>query len=383
MRSSPRRRFVAAALGGGLLLAAATGVAPAGAQEVEASTLSGRVWLGDAPYPGATVVFRRIAAGSHDVVGTTVADAEGSFLVRLPPFGETPGDALIFGTLEHQGVTYYGASLTGPDQVAGEYRIQAFESVIAADPPLPVVRSVFFEAEAEGWRVTDVIRAWNRGPNTLVPAPGKALWRYPLPPAATGVTVSQEGTLPGALAVGDGGFALSSALLPGERIFVARYFLDSLFGAIPLAGPTESLDLFIEASGPPPAVGGLESLGPVALERGLLFHRFWGGPSELEALVLSRADVPGRLPMGWFALATALVLVGASFWARTCAGGGVRPGTEMARTQRGLLLEIARLDEAFGARAEVSEADTRAYHRQRRAMVREVLRVRERRLRGT
>lgn len=342
------------------------GVAPDGRVE-------GRVLRHGEPASGIRVVLHRVAPETAGEVDSMRTDAEGRFAFRLPGAAEPVFDEVVyFASVLHQGVLYFGPALTRhalPDSV---YTIQVFDTTVApaGGAALPVaVRHLILEPEGEGWRVTDLVQVSHTGERTYVAAEGGGTWAYPLPRGAADFQVGEGDLAPDALRFEGGVLRVSSPIPPGERLYLFRYRLPAPSFELPLPGTTGRLELLVREPAPPLNVADLTPGQSVSVE-GNTYRRWGGGPFRDATIRIEEADPAGRPPLSWIALAAAVVLAGVAAYALRRG----RAGAPADRTRESLLLELARLDEAFAERADLDEESRRRY-RQRRADLKERLRA--------
>ena len=132
----------------------------------------------------------------------------------------------------------------------------------------------------------------------------------------------------------------------------------------------------------------MDLMGRVEVEAGSTYRRYSGtsiGPGQVRVI---EAEQRGDLPLPWITVVVALALAGIALWVtrgmRTpvgvggpsgpLTGTGNRPGDSAAAGRQAILLEVARLDEAFEAEADPSP-EQRAEYEARRAELLSHLRV--------
>ena len=190
----------------------------------------------------------------------------------------------------------------------------------------------------------------------------------------------------------------SAPVPPGRRVFVVRYTVPSLDLAVPVPGTTEVMEVLIREPVPPLEVSPLQAAPPVELEPGSTYRTFTAEGLRDAEVRLRPAEEEKDFPVEWLAVILALVLAVAGLLAVGLgrrerppggteaaprgtgegsatreatgsprgAGPGSAPdaGTE-APTRRELILEVARLDEAFEAREDPSPEEEARYRARR------------------
>ncbi|MBT8488746.1 MAG: hypothetical protein KJO65_07995, partial [Gemmatimonadetes bacterium] len=237
-----------------LLLAWPGGVA---GQLPAAARLEGTAYVGESVMTGGTVVLHRISDGSQGQLDSLRIGEAGTFAFDLPNVPNPAQSDVFFASVRHQGVLYFGPAITSALQLDSIYEIHAFDTLLAPAEGVPVAlqsRSVFFEPDSAGWRVTDLFQVRNDEPRTIVSRSGGRVWSHPLPADARDVTTG-EGELAFDAATYEGGeLVVRAALPPGERLFVVRYGVDDLEMSLPVGGRTEALDVLVREPAPPLSV---------------------------------------------------------------------------------------------------------------------------------
>lgn len=356
--------------------------------------LQGRVLLGDGPLPGGTIVLHEITDSTQGQVDSVTAGPDGRFELRLPATPDRSANRFYFGSVRHQGITYFGNALERPAQLDSIYEIRTWDTLVAAgdaDVLAIQARNLFYEPDGGAWRVTDIFQLRNDTGRTVVgPEEGAPAWRYPLPPGARDFTSGQGGFSFDATMFENDTVSVRTAIAPGERIVVFHYTLDEPWGTVPTPGVTEALDLLVREPSPRVGVEGLELVERVEVEAGSTYRRYSGenvGPGTVR---LVEQELPGDVPYAWItavmglALAVAAALVVARRPAGPATAGGPSPAAARgrvgpARAGRGkgraeaererILLEIARLDEEFEARASPTDAERAAYRARREKLL--------------
>ncbi len=392
------------------------------ALEQEASPrVSGILRRGEAPADSGTVVLHRVTPEEAGAIDSVRVGSDGAFELVLPHTPVRGSGEVFFASHRYEGILYFGSPLAMAEQLDSLYTVQAYETRPAPSGglPLPVrVRNLFVEEGPMGWRVTDLVEIRNDSALTWVPDPGEdgaVVWRYPLPSEASSFRLGEGDLAPGAVTWEEGEVRVRAPVLPGERLLVFHYEIPSLETRFPLPGHTGILELLVRQPAPPLRVENLQAAGPMEIERGVTYFRWWGeGLQDQE--IRMRPGEDGGIPVAWMAVGIAFLLALAGIWLvlgrRRQAGAGVGPGsaggaagsggatgspppggrerggegvgsgaTAFAR-RRSLLLAIARLDEE-GESAPGGESGEARRERQarREALLRELEEV-EAELRG-
>jgi hypothetical protein len=366
------------------LLVALAGPGQVVAQQTDGPLLQGQAFVGDSVLGSGTVVLHEVTTVSQGEIDSVRVAPDGTFTLRLPAEPDRVDERFYFASLRHDGILYFGSALTEPQQLDSLYRIQAYDTlaVPVGGREIPILaRNIFFEPAGEDWQVTDIFQLRNEEGRTLVSPEGDgAVWRYPLPEGARDFNSGQDGLSLDGSTLEEGSVVVRAAIAPGDRVFVFRYVLEDLFGSLPTPGVTGAFDLLVREPSPRVGVEGLELVGRVELEAGSTYRRYSGADVGPERVRLVEAEVAGELPVEWIAVLMGMALaVVALVVMKTVRRPGASlaesgPGTSGARTGAGagvggrqaLLLEVARLDEAFAAEAAPSD-EARASYEARRA----------------
>jgi len=356
----------------GSLLATASAVAAPGlsAQAEAHPVLSGTVYVADTLLTDGTVVLHYMSDGVPGEVDSVRVVGDGAFSFELPNAPDPERQDVFFASIRHDDVLYFGPLITRVMDLDSIYEIHAYDTLLAPSGGIDVVleaRSIFFEPdEAGGWRVTDLFQVRNERDRTVVARPGGRTWSHPLPSEAREVEAGEGEMSVDASRFEDGDIVVRAALPPGERLFVARYHLDSPFVSIPSTGPIETLDVLVSEPAPAFEIEGLEPMDRVEIDPGSTFRRYTAEPYDRPSIQLVQTEERGPPPVQWFAVIMALVLTAAGLVAlRTRTPAQAAPGA----SRDALLLEVARLDEEFEAIAAPSTARRRAYQRRRRELL--------------
>ena len=335
--------------------------------------LAGRVMLADSTLTSGTVVLHQLSQVTQGEIDSVAVAPDGSFVLRLPRVPDPAVGEMYFASIRHDGVMYFGDAITVPVDLDSLYLIQAFDTLIAPLEGVPVAleaRSVFFEPSGSEWAVTDVFSLRNDRDRTVVPRENGRVWSYPLPPGARDVAADNEMSAD-VVAHVDGSVVFRAALPPGERLFVIRYFVDSLSVTLPTPGGAEMLDVLIREPAPAIAVEGLDQAQGIQLEAGTTYRRFAGENVTLPQLRLTMVEEAEPPPVEWIAVLLALVLAGGGLLALR---GGARtvtaaPQTKSAGGRQALLVELARLDEQYESEQAPTAARIRQYETRRADLI--------------
>lgn len=357
------------------LLVSAGVPVPCLAQEEATAILDGRVLQGSTPLDSGTVTLHQVGPDSAGEIASTSVSREGRFRFRLPSVPDpSQGHAVYFASIRFRDVLYFGPAIAEAAQLDSLYVIQVYDTAAAPAEgrqfPL-AVRNLFLEPTGDGWRATDLFELRNEGDRTYVAA-GGPVWVYPLPPGATDFTVGQSDLAPDAVQFQGHVLEVSAPIPPGERLYMVRYTLPGLDVSIPTPGLTDRMELLIKEPAPPLAVQPLEAAQAVELEQGTSYRRYQGRSLSGGSVTLRVTSEPGTIPVRWIAVVLALVLAAGGILAFKRRGGApqpVPPGRPPKEADRhALLLEIARLDEAFSGDEDPDPGRREEYRRRREAL---------------
>jgi hypothetical protein len=322
------------------------------------------------------VVLHRVAAVEQGEVDSVRVAPDGAFQFRLPAVPLPDGSEVYFASVRHHGILYFGRAVSLPIHLDSLYLIQAYDTAVA--PPgggdlIVESRSLFVEeAEPGRWQVTDLFQVRNGGSRTLVAAPDGSVWTHPLPPGATGGEVTQLDMAAAAGEVRDGAVFVTAPIPPGERLFVVRYAIPTLFTSVPVGPGTGSVEVLVREPAPAAEVTGLTQAPPVELDEGGLFRRFIAPESPTEDVAIIPGQARRDPPVRWFAGALTLLLAGIAAWALRERLGVPSPRAAIPppSDRRALVLEVARLDEAFSELREPTPEERGAYEARRAELLR-------------
>lgn len=362
-----------------LALLLTVGLPPAGrltAQVPADPVLRGRVLLGDSPVGAGTVILHRVATDTQGEVDSTRVAPDGSFAIRLPAVPDPKRSEVYFASVRHAGILYFGKAITLPVQLDSLYEIQTYDTAAApaGGASLTVLeRSVFLEIGEDGrWRATDLFEIRNDGSRTLVAPEGGVVWRHPLPERASDAEVRRSDVLSGGAEIKDGELVVTAPVPPGERLFVVGYAVPDPFLVIPIPVRTEVLEVLVQEPAPDLEAAGLQRGPQVELEPGRTFRRLTGAAPAGTVVRLTEGRGPAEPPVRWTAVILAMVLTAVALWAVRWGGAQAasRAAGAPARDRRSLVLEIARLDEAFASSSSPSAEEREAYEARRRDLIR-------------
>lgn len=358
---------------GAVLASAATllffGPADTSAQE---AVLAGTVFVGDTVMTDGTVLLHHISEGVQGDLDSMRVGADGAFRFGLPGAPDPAVGDIYFATVRHHGVLYFGPAITAGLQLDSTYVINAWDTLMAPEEGFPVAlqsRSVFFEPDSAGWRVTDLFQLRNDEPRTIVSRSGGRVWDHALPAEATDVVAGEGEITAGAAEFEDGALVVRAALPPGERIFVVRYQVESPFLTVPVRAPVEVLDVLVREPAPPVEVDGLELVDRIELEAGSTYLRFSATDVAAESVEIRGGEDVGPPQVEWAALLLAMILAAAGLM--VLRRGQTAPERIAAPDREALLFQIAELDEEFSKVNPESEA-YRDYRRRRADLLRRV-----------
>jgi len=345
------------------------------AQVEETAFLRGTVFVADSALRRGTVVLHHLSDGAQGEMDSTSVGADGGFSFRLPNVPDAGRSDVFFASLRHHGVLYFGPAITAAVQLDSVYEIHAFDTLLAPPNGLPIAlesRSVFFEPDSVGWRVTDLFQLRNDEARTIVARADGKVWSHPLPAEARQVVAGEGEVSFDAASYEEGALVVRAALPPGERLFVVRYRVDSPFIAIPTVGQTGAFDVLIREPAPPLDVEGLEFLDRIELEAGTTYLRFAGADVGGTVVRVVESSEPALPPVRWVAVILSLVLAASGVMALT---SGPRSSRVPVIDRASLLLQVAHLDEDF-ERSEATPADRRVYERRRAELLARIRSVR-------
>jgi len=359
------------------LLAAPHLVSPAGAdaQVLADPVLHGRVFVGDTAARGGIVVLHRVSEQSQGEVDSVTVGRDGTFSVRLPAVPDPARSEVYFASVRHSGILYFGQPVNLPVQLDSVYEIHTYDTAMVGleGQAIPVAaREIFLQTgENQQWDAVDLFQLRNDGPRTLVAQEGGVVWTYPLPDGARDATVSDMGLGAEAAEVREGRLVITAPIPPGERMYVVRYALEDPYVSVPLPHPVEALEILVREPAPPLRADGLQLLDRVELEPGSAYLRF-SGTALTGAVGLERGEEASPPPVGWYSFILALALSAVGVWAvQSGASRGPVPVTP-PRGRAALLLEVAKLDEAFDALASPSAEERGLYEARRRDLLRRI-----------
>jgi hypothetical protein len=358
-------------------LSVCAGPARAWAQVEAEPILHGSALLGDTALTRGTVVLHHLTNTTQGEVDSVTVAPDGSFSLRLPNVPDPERGDVFFASIRHEGVSYFGSFVTNASQLDSVYAIQTYDTLVAPEQGVDLqieIRTVFFEAVENRWRVTDVFQLANVGERTVVTREKGAVWRYPLAAGATEFAVGEGDMAPDVIDLEDGDLVLRAPMSPGSRMFVVRYMLDDMFTAIPTPGVVDQFEVLIREPAPLMEVEGLSFLASVELEAGSTYRRYSGQSVDLASIRLVAIDAPFEPPVQWVAVVLAVLLAGMGLFALEGSGLSLASGTSVASasSRHGLLVEVAGLDDDFEKQDDPSAAERAVYQRRRAELLRRI-----------
>lgn len=369
-------------LGLALLLAAgawseAGGPASLRAEQAQAvpadPVVQGTLLVDGAPADSGTVVLHRVTPAESGPVDSVRVGPDGGFALALPHAPESGSGEVFFASARREGILYFGPPVTEMANLDEPYVISSYGTRDAPPGGLPFairVRNVFIDEGPMGWRATDLIEIRNDSAVTWVSLDDEhPVWRYPLPPGARSFRVGESGLAEDAVRFEDGGILVFSPVPPGERLYMVQYELDDLEFSLPLPGTTEVVEVLMREPSPAVTMEGLARAQPVQLEPEVFYAR-WSAEDVSDRVVrVRRGEEREGDILPWVGLGLALLLAGVGLWAilRSTASGDAPPSSRKA-----LLMEVAELDEDFGALDDPDEETVARYRERRRELMEQV-----------
>lgn len=257
-----------------------------------AQRLRGRVVLGEGGVGSVPVTLHQVTPDSSGPVGTAASGPDGAFELTLPPADSAAGFRVFFVTAEFRGLRHFGPPLH-PGDPGTNYTVEVFDTASSARFPGAVQvarRDVIVLPEEDGSaEVDEIIRLRNTAGSTLVTGSGPATWELRLPEGVVAFEAG-EGQVPPQEVQRMGRRVLVTApLFPGDQDLFIRYRLarGATRTVLPLAGGTDTVNLFIRQPSAGAAVTGLGS-GTVVQAGGESFLRYTGaGLESVEAVTVA------------------------------------------------------------------------------------------------
>ncbi|HSR43523.1 MAG TPA: hypothetical protein VLL48_15150 [Longimicrobiales bacterium] len=356
----------------------------AGQQEAS-PVLEGRVVKAGAPVDSATVVLHRVGIDTAGEIDSVRVDGGGAFRFDLPTVPDPGGRGEVyFASVRHLGILYFGTALHRAVQLDSLYTIEVHDTAAVGPEGADLgveVRYMVAEPAGEAWQVTDLFQVVNDADRTLVPGvEGRTVWSHPLPRGARDVEVGGGDLPPDATVFADGLFQVRAPVPPGDRQFVLRYTLDELETRIPLPLPTAQMELLVREPAPALQVTGLTAAEPLEMDGGVTYRRYTATGLAAGSVVLEAATGSGPVPAPSIAVGLALLLAVAGLWLymrsrtpRPAPASGAGPGGPGAPrgpdSRRGLLIQVARIDEALEAE-DLDEGEAARLRGRRTSLVR-------------
>ncbi|MEZ4414534.1 MAG: hypothetical protein R3E10_02150 [Gemmatimonadota bacterium] len=353
-----------------MLPAALLGFRPLAAQQEASAELRGTVMRAGTPMSDAEVVLHRVSPDSAGELARTSSESDGGFHFLFPYVPDPDRlDEVFFASVRHDGILYFGPTLTSPADLDSLYIIEVYDTVTApvgGAPLVVAVRNLVLEPLDEGWQATDLIEVRNEDTRTWVAGPlGDAVWSVAFPSGSTDHQVG-ESDLPPAGAVFDGDVARTTAAVPpGPRLFLFRYRIPSVGFTLPLVGVTERMEVLVREPAPALSVWGLEGGPPAELEPGTTFRRYVGEDLVDSAVRIDPGGPDRRLPLAPLMVVLGLSLGVLGLWGYS-RGRAPRDGRDRSE----IVAEIARLDEEFERQAPANGVQRARYERTRAELLR-------------
>ncbi|MDH3272409.1 MAG: hypothetical protein OEN56_13815 [Gemmatimonadota bacterium] len=343
-------------------------------QVVATPMLEGTAYVGDTTMTDGTVVLHRLSEGSQGELDSLAVGRDGAFAFPLPNVPDPARSDVFFASIRHDGVLYFGPAITAAVQLDSVYEIHAYDTLLAPAQGAPVAlqsRSVFFEPDSAGWRVTDLFQVRNDEPRTIVARSGGRVWSHPLPAQAYDVRTGEGELAIDAAQFEDGALVVRAALPPGERLFVVRYQVPSPELTIPNESPVETMDVLIREPAPPLSVDGLELVDRIELEAGSTYLRFSGTDVTVPSIAIVAAEEESAPRVEWAAVFLALVLTAAALFILRPSGAETAVPPRSPAGREALVRQVALLDEEFEA-AGGTEERRPEYERRRAELIRRI-----------
>lgn len=351
--------------------------APLVGQALAAPVLDGTVLTGDSAMVDGIVVLHHLQGDEAGEVDSLRVGEGGGFSFGLPNVPDPANGDVFIASVRHQGVLYFGPTITAAIQLDSLYTIHTYDTLVAPAQGVEVPlqsRSVFLEPGADGWQVTDLFQLRNDEQRTIVARSGGVTWRYPLPAGAREVQAGEGELDIEAATYEDGALVVRAALPPGERLFFVRYVVEEPTIGIPNRGSTEAFDVLIREPAPPLDVEGLVLTDRVELEVGSTYLRYSAADVSAPTVNIVPGEEERNPPFAWVAVILTLILtMSGVLLLRPEPGPAAAAGRAVDRES--LLREVARLDEDFES-GTPDQAETRAYRRRRAELIDQIRSVR-------
>jgi hypothetical protein len=366
------------------------------AQEEVQGVLSGQLLFEGLPADTGTVVLHRVTPEEAGPVDSVSVGEEGAFSIPLPNLPVPGSGESFFATSRYDGILYFGFQVLEPAHLEEDYSIRMFrtEPAPSGGVRFPLwIREVWIEEAPIGWQVTDAFIIMNPASATYVPGePGGFVWQFPLPEGARSPREVESGPSPGSITFSEGTIRASNPMAPGESFVMVQYDLDSLSFDIPMPGEVEVARVILREPAPEVRVEGLARLPPEEMEFGVTYRQ-WAGQELADQVIRIRPGSEESVNLvAWGSVILALLLVTSGIWlvrrtpvpqpagaggqaGGSQSGGGSKStgqGVSDARRRREILLEIARIDEEFGALSDPSQAEQERHRKLRRALMDEL-----------
>lgn len=327
--------------------------------------LSGAVTREGTGVAGVPVTLHRVGQDSAGVISVEPSDGDGRFRFLLPQLpNPAVTDEVYFASVEYLGIMYFGPPISTPADLDSLYVIDVHDTAVVSEAPAPIAiqtRTVVLEQSEDGWSVTDLFELRNDDPRTYVPGPNGRVWTHPLPGNATGFELGESDLAADAVQFENGGVVTSAPMPPGTRLYLFRYTVSGVELSVPQMG-SERFELLIREPARTVDVTGLRAEAPITPDQGTTYRRFAGLDLAPAPILVQESSANRGLPLTALTvvLGVSLALLGLWVFRR----GASSPQDRRAR----IVLEIARLDEAFEGQSDPTPEDTLRYQKRRRAL---------------
>jgi hypothetical protein len=336
--------------------------------------------LREAPKPVANqwVVVHRIASDANGKVSgnaldSSRTDARGHYDIRFPHYGSA--DATYIAITTYSGVSYISVPLTRPRITGDDATIMVFDTTA---PPYPIRvagRHLVVTSPDSGdrRRVIEVYELMNDSTLTVMGSETNPVWKAPIPPGVTDVTINPAGDVSPSMAkVIPDWLQVFAPISPGIRQLSFTYTLgaDAFPLVMPVVDSASVFELLVQEQGAFIEGGGFTEVAGV-MQEGVPFRRFLAQNVPVNAVMrisvpkpVSRLGRKGVSIIAWSILAMLVLALGFIFWRRRATTGPSR-GSAPVNTVESLTREIAMLDAAFEARAEATAAEQQEFSTRR------------------
>jgi hypothetical protein len=252
-----------------------------------------------------------------------------------------------------------------------------------------MIRELTLQEGPLGWLVTDAFIVQNETQTTFVPEDDEAaVWTYPLPREALGARIFDDevGPAKGPVRFTDGGIVAANPVVPGPNFYMIQYDMESVEFDVELPGEVDLARVFVREPAPAIRIEGMAAQPPTAFEGEPYLH--WAAQNVRDQIIRIRlGEEAASGGILWLSVGLAFLLVAAGIWGVTRGtvpapvgvpergagtSGGVpgRPGG--ARMRKEILVDLARLDEAYEGAGRPSGSTRERYVRHRARLLREL-----------